>query len=63
MNEQTFDITEPIPTLEPETRTKVKKMVFIGIAAVGILLLIDDQVKKFKTKKSVEVTVTDLPSS
>ncbi len=59
MSEQVHDITEVLPTMEPDTRSKVK----LGLAAAGIaaaaVLVIDDQVKRLKNRKNVTVTVTD----
>lgn len=59
MNENDIDITDAVPTLEPSTRSTVKKVVFLGVLAAGALLLIDDQVKKFKDRKTVTVSVAD----
>lgn len=54
-----YDITDAAPTMEPKTRTKVKKVAAIGVLAAGTLLLIDDQVKRFRNRKNVHVVVTD----
>lgn len=59
MSEQTTDLTEATPTLEPETREKIKKGATVALGAVAVLLLIDDQVKKFKRRKAVKLTVED----
>ncbi len=56
---QVHNITDALPTLEPKTRTNVKKLATIGAFAAGAVLLIDSQVKKFRTRKNVTVTVTD----
>lgn len=61
--QQTTDITETLPTMEPSTRSKVKKTTTIAIGVVGALLLIDDQVKRFKARKSVKLTVVDKPQA
>lgn len=62
MDNETHDLTEAVPTLEPETRQAVKKWTTIGITAAGLLLLADDAVKRFKRRKNVTVTVTDTES-
>ena len=59
----TVNVTDEIPTMEPQTRSKVKKGVAIGVFAAGALLLIDDQVKRFRNRKNVVVTVTDKDES
>ena len=63
MPKQTTDVTETLPELDPKTRQNVKKVAAIGIFAAGALLLIDDQVKKFKDRKTVKVTVEDKPEA
>lgn len=56
---QVHNITDALPTMEPKTRTNVKKLATIGTLALGGLLLLDDQVKRFRNRKNVTVTVTD----
>lgn len=64
MSEQnTTDLTEATPTLEPSTRKKIKKGTTIALGAVAVLLLVDDQVKRFKSRKSVKLTVVDKPDT
>lgn len=58
-NKKTTNVTDEVPTLDDKTRTNVKKFAAVGIFAAGAILLIDDQVKKFKKRKTVEVTVVD----
>lgn len=58
----TTDLTEAVPTLEPKTRKSMQKFAAIGLAATAGILLIDDQIKKFKNRKTVTVTVEDAPS-
>lgn len=57
-----YEVTEDVPTMENDTRKKIKKGVAIGVFAAGALLLIDDQVKKFRARKNVTVIVTDAES-
>lgn len=59
MSEQTTNVTDATPTLDPSTRSKIKKGATIVFIAVGALLLVDDQVKKFKNRKTVKVVVQD----
>ena len=63
MSEQTTDLTEATPTLEPATRAKIKKGTTIALGAVAVLLLVDDQVKKLKRRKAVKLTVADKPET
>lgn len=58
-----YEITDALPTMENDTRKKVKKGVAVGVFAAAALLLIDDRVKKFRARKDVTVTVTDSDSS
>jgi len=62
MNEQTIDITEAAAN-ESETRKKMKKGVTVVFIAAGVILLIDDQIKRFSRRKRVAVTVADQPAS
>lgn len=63
MDEQTTDVTEALPTMEPKTRTRVKTgaALLIGVAVLG--LSIDSGIKRFKERKTVTVTVEDKPES
>lgn len=58
-DQNTTDVTETLPTMDDKTRKNTKKFVGYGIAAAAALLLVDDQVKKFKNRKSVKVVVED----
>lgn len=60
---QTTDVTETLPEMDDKTRTNVKKVAAVGIFAAGAILLIDDQVKKFKNRKSVKVVVEEKPEA
>lgn len=57
MSEQTTDLTEAAPSFDPDTREKIKKGATIALGAVAVLLVIDDQVKRFKRRKAVKLTV------
>lgn len=57
--QKTTNVTDEVPTLDDKARTNVKKVAAIGVFAAGAILLIDDQVKKFKKRKTVKVTVVD----
>lgn len=63
MPKQTADITEALTPENPETRKKVRNVAAALILVVGAGLLIDDQVKKFKNRKSVKVVVEDKPEA
>ena len=64
MSEQnTTDLTESVPTLEPDTRKKIQKGTTIALGAVAVLLLVDDQVKRFKRRKTVKVVVEEKPDT
>ena len=63
MSEQTTDLTEATPTLNPDTRKKIQKGTTIALGAVAVLLLVDDQVKRFKRRKTVKLTVVDKPDT
>jgi hypothetical protein len=59
--QNTTDVTDALPTMDEKTRSRVKTIsaLLLGAAVAG--LIIDDQVKKFKDRKSVKLTVVDKP--
>lgn len=57
------DINDKLPEPENETRQKVRKGAYIGLFAFGALLLIDDAVKRFQTKKHVKIVAEDQPEA
>lgn len=57
--QKTTDVTNEVPTLDENGRKNVKKVAFIGLGAAAAILFVDDQVKKFKNRKAVKVTVVD----
>lgn len=60
---QTTDVTENLPEMDNKTRSRVKtaSALLIGVAVGG--LIVDDQIKKFKNRKSVKVVVEDKPEA
>ena len=56
----TPDVTIPdVPTPSPETLSKVKLSLGTAIAVAGVLLLVNDQVKRFSRRKSEKVVVVE----
>ena len=58
-NKKTTNVTDEVPTLDDKTRTNVKKFAAVGFSPPGATLLIADRVKKYKKRKTGEVTVVD----
>lgn len=58
-----IDVTENLPTIPDPIRSKMKKGVAIAVLAAGVILLIDDQIKKVKDRKTITVAVTDTPEN
>jgi hypothetical protein len=56
---QVHNITDAAPTLEPKTRSNVKRFATLAAVAGAAVLLADSAVKKFKKEKSVTVVVED----
>lgn len=63
MTKKTADITDALTPENPQTRKKVRNTAAAIILVVGVGLLIDDQVKKFTSRKRVRVTVEDQPGN
>ena len=59
MSKKVHDVTDFLPEMEPKTRSNVKKGATLALGAFVALLLVDDQVKRFKRRKNVTVTVED----
>ena len=63
-NDNTPDFTsDDLPTMEPSTRKKARKGAAIGLGLFAALLIADDLVKRFQSKKTVKVQVEDKPES
>jgi hypothetical protein len=60
MNEEnTTDLTEALPTMNKPTRTRVKTVTALLAGAAVLGLIVDDQIRKFKDRKTVSLTVED----
>lgn len=62
MTEQVHNITDALPAKNSSARLKARKGATIGMFALGALLLVDDQVQKFRERRSVKVVVTENPT-
>ncbi len=61
-NPTTVDVTEAAAKETP-LRKKARKGTTAVFVIAGVLLLVDDQVRRFSRKKRVKVTVADAPES
>ncbi len=60
MSAKAHDVTsEDLPTLEPTTREKLKRVVAVIVTIVATLLLINKLVLHLKQRKIVTVTVAE----
>jgi hypothetical protein len=53
------DVDEALPTMEPKTRSLVKRVTTIAAAGGLVALAADSAVRRFKARKNVTVVVED----